>query len=169
MSTVTNLVILSHEKEYSFVEEIKQYLRSADSSITVFNITDVQSDEEPILRITEEMNKSQVSIILISSNLMADDLLLSIRKLAIDLHDEDKLEAIQVLIRSVYDHSTESKRKIYTIPETPISHIKDRDTAYNEIIRFILDKAELIMLKGKLELANEKIKRLSATIEKLIS
>ena len=105
MSTVTNLVILSHEKEYSFVEEIKQYLRSADSS---------------------EMNKSQVSIILISSNLMADDLLLSIRKLAIDLHDEDKLEAIQVLIRSVYDHSTESKRKIYTIPETPISHIKDK-------------------------------------------
>ena len=169
MSTVTNIVILSHEKEHSFVEEIKQHLRSAYSSIFVFNIADIQSDEEPILRINEELHRSQVSLILISSHLMADDVLLKIRKLAIELHDEDKLETIQILIKSVYDYGVESKRKVYTVPEIPIIQIKDKDSAYTEIIRFIFDKAENIILKAKLALANDKIKRLTSTIEKLIS
>ena len=165
-NNITNLLILSHEKEYKYVKELLVHFASnLPADVRIFSMIDIAAADERIKVLCSELEQAHVAIAVISSSFLADDLLYKLRRDAITMHDADILEAVQVLARSVVTTETKAKRAIKTIPSTPLATQTDRDFAYAQIVDFIIDKIDIIKLKYDLLLANEKINKLNKKID----
>ncbi len=158
---ITNLLILSHEKEDKYVKELlAHFARNLPAEVRIFSMSDIAAADERISVLCSELKQSHVAISVISSSFFADDLLFQLRQDAIRMHDADILEAVQILARSVVTTETKAKRHIKTIPSTPLAMHADRDFAYAQIVDFIIDKIDIIRLKYALLIANETINEL---------
>ncbi len=159
--TNTHIIILSHEKEWKYVNELLTHLESSlPEDVTVFSMKDIMPNDESINKLWNELQSAHIVMAVISSNFLADDLLYRLRQDAIELHNKDMLEAVQILARSVYNPKIASKREIKLLPKVPLSTNQDRDAAYAEIVDFILDKIDLIKIKYELLRKQLRIKSL---------
>lgn len=165
-NNITNLLILSHEKEYKYVQELlAHFAHNLPVDVRIFSMKDIAAADERISVLCSELKQSHVAISVISSSFLADDLLYQLRLDAITMHDANILEAVQVLARSVVMAETKAKRAIKTIPSTPLATQTDRDFAYSQIVDFVIDKIDIIRLKYSLLLANKKIVELTQKID----
>lgn len=160
----TKILILSHERDNKYMLELLGHLKISLPDVTIYNGDEVLPSENKADKLWQELNSSNIVLTIISSHYLADDLLYKLHQLAIDLHDEKILEAIQIIARSVFAPARKSKRAIKSLPKTPLSTSKNRDEAYSEIVEFIIDKIEVI--KTHYELLKEKLK--VQTLEKKI-
>lgn len=146
---ITNIVILSHEHEAVFVAELVQHLKSSPlkNSIMVFSTADIlASDGTDIL--DAELQKANIAMVVLSSQYLSDDILSELRNIAIEMHEADKLETLQILARSVYVEIIKTKKPLKMIPlEGTLASQTNRDVIYVQVIDFVLDKIELIKLK----------------------
>ncbi len=150
---VTNIIILSHEHEAQYVAEIVDHIASNvqhEHDISVFMNGSILASDE-VKDLAKELEKAQIAMIVISSSFLSDDILYELRKRAIELHEVEKLEAVQIIARTVYAYEPNppAKRKLKTIPPsgTAFTLHPDRNEVYVQIIDFILDKIEIIKLK----------------------
>lgn len=152
----TKILILSHEKEYKYVVELLRHLEVAlPEDVSIYSADEMLPDESKADKLWQELNSSNIVLTIISSHYLADDLLYKLHQLAIDLHDEKILEAIQIIARSVFAPTPKTKRVVKSLPKTPLSTSKNRDEAYSEIVEFVIDKIEVI--KIHYELLKEKL------------
>lgn len=161
----TNIVLLAHEKESEYLEELLVHLKtSMPKGVTIFSMKDILPGEESLKRLYEEFIGAEIVMVLISSNFLWDNILHELRDYAIYLHDADRLELIQVLARSVHDYGTNSVRAIKTLPKSPLSTEIDKHTAYAGIVSFVLDKIDIIRLKSEIIKKDLEINRLKSLI-----
>ena len=152
----TKILILAHEKEYKYVDELLRHLEVClPEDVSIFSGDEILPDQSKADKLWQELNSSNVVLTIISSHYLADDLLYRLHQLAMELHDEKILEAIQIIARSVYNN-TKTKRQVKSLPKIPLATAKNRDEAYSEIVEFVLDKIELI--KTHYELLKEKLR-----------
>ena len=166
---LTNLLILSHEKEYKYVKELlTHFAHNLPEDVRIFSMGDIAASDERIDVLCSELKQAHIAIAVISSSFLADDLLYKLRQDAVNMHDANILEAVQVLARSVVMTDTKATRPIKTIPLTPLATLSDRDFAYSQIVDFVIDKIDIIRLKCSLLIANKKIVELTQKIDNKI-
>ena len=166
---LTNLLILSHEKEYKYVKELlTHFAHNLPEDVRIFSMGDISAIDERVKLLCSELKQAHITIAVISSSFLADDLLYKLRQDAINMHDANILEAVQVLARSVVMADAKATRPIKTIPLTPLATLSDRDFAYSQIVDFVIDKIDIIRLKYSLLLANKKIVELTQKIDNKI-
>jgi len=161
----TNIIILSHENEWKYVKELLIHLESSlPEDVNIFSMKDIAPSDESINKLWNELQSAHMVLAVISSHFLADDILHRLRQDAIELHNKDMLEAVQILARSVYNPQVASKREIKLLPKVPLSTHQDRDAAYTQIVDFVLDKIDLIKIKYELLRKQLKIQ----TLEKML-
>ena len=146
---LTNILILSHEKEEIYVDELLTHLQhNTPEDVRIFSIKSLMASDERVTALWQELENAHVSVVVASSNLIADDVLYKLHQAAIEMYDGEKIELLQILARSVYS-LPKSKRTITTIPLRALSmYEKDqRDIIYLQAIDFIIDKIDIIKLK----------------------
>lgn len=167
-NTKTKILILSHQKDQKYVLELLEHLNiSFGKDIQIYANKDVLASEEPKVKLWQELNSSNIVLTIISSHFLADELLSKLHTLAIEMHNEKILEAVQIIARSVIMPENEHIREVKTIPKTPLAIIKNRDEAYSEIVEFIKDKIEIIALHYELLLEKLKNQSLENRLEEL--
>ena len=153
----TKILILSHEKEYKYVAELLRHLEvSLPEDVSIYSGDEILPDENKADKLWQELNSSNIVLTIISSHYLADDLLYRLHQLAMELHDEKILEAIQIIARSVFALTPNTKRAVKSLPKTPLAKSKNRDGDYSEIVGFVIDKIEVI--KTHYELLKEKLR-----------
>ena len=169
LNKLTNLLILSHEKEYKYVNELlTHFAHNLPEDVHIFSMGDISASDERAKMLCSELKQAHIAIAVISSSFLADDLLYKLRQDAVNMHDANILEAVQILARSVVTAETKATRPIKTIPLTPLATLSDRDFAYSQIVDFVIDKIDIIRLKYLLLLANKKIVELTQKIDNKI-
>ena len=147
---LTNVLILSHEKEVVYVEELLIHMQhNLPEDVRIFSMGDIAASDERIDVLCSELKQAHIAIVVMSSNLIADDVLYNLHQCAIQMHDAEKIETIQILARSVYFTTPKNQRPIKTIPLRALSMYDndERDIIYLQIIDFIIDKIDIIKLK----------------------
>ena len=118
----TKILILAHEKEYKYVQELLQHLAvSLPEDVSIFSGDEILPDQIKFERLWQELNSSNVVLTVISSHYLADELLYKLHTLAMELHDEKIIEAVQIIARLVYT-TPKPKRQIKSLPQIPLSN-----------------------------------------------
>lgn len=157
-NAITNMLILSHEREYKYVQELlAHFAHNLPADVHIFSMKDIVASDERVKSLCSELKYAHVAIVVISSSFLADELLYQLRLDAISMHDANILEAVQILARSVVTIETKAKRYIKTIPTEPLATHTNRDLAYSQIVDFVIDKIDILKLKYALLIANNTI------------